>query len=266
MRSKVLLLALVATLSTPLFCAQGPSDQAQVASPLRQIEAPPLSMSAQDLEARGDSLRGEKAYLDALDSYMAALKKKPNDPHLYNKCGMAEIGLRRFPDAKKSFERAIKADKTYADAYNNLGVIFYIDKKYSKAVKQYNKALKISPNSASFYNNLGGAFFSQKEYEKATLAYQQALTLDPDVMERSSQTGVAAQMSSPEDRARFSYVVAKLFAKQGNADRSLEYLRRAMEEGFKGIDQVYKDDEFAGLRKDPRFTQLMAQRPLGIPE
>lgn len=266
MRSKVLLLALVATLSTPVFSAQGPSDQAQVASPIRQVEAPPSSMSAQDLEARGDSLRGEKAYLDSLDYYTAALKKKPNDPRLYNKCGMAEIGLRRFDEAKKSFQRSIRADKTYADAHNNLGVIFYIDKKYGKAVKEYDRALKLSPQSASFYNNLGGAFFAQKEYEKATLAYQQALSLDPDVLERSSQTGVAAQMSSPDDRARFSYVVAKLFAKQGNTDRSLEYLRRAMEEGYKGIDQVYKDDEFAGLRKDPRFTQLMSARPLAIPE
>jgi tetratricopeptide (TPR) repeat protein len=266
MRSKVLLLALVAVLYTPFLCAQGPVDQAQVASPIRQVEAPPASMSAGDLEARGDSLRGEKAYLDSLDYYQAALKKKPNDQHLYNKCGMAEIGLRRFPEARKSFERAIRADKTYADGHNNLGVIYYIDKKYGKAIKEYYRAIKLSPDSASFYNNLGGAFFAQKEYEKATLAYQQALTLDPDVLERSSQTGVAAQMSSPDDRAKFSYVVAKLFARQGNTDRSLEYLRRAMEEGYKGIDQVYKDEEFAGLRKDPRFTQLMASRPLAIPE
>jgi tetratricopeptide (TPR) repeat protein len=266
MRSKVLLLALVAVLYTPFLCAQGPVDQAQVASPIRQVEAPPASMSAADLEARGDSLRGEKAYLDSLDYYQAALKKKPNDPRLYNKCGMAEIGLRRFPEAKKSFERAIRADKTYSDAHNNLGVIHYIDKKYGKAVKEYDRAIKLSPDSASFYNNLGGAFFAQKKYEDATVAYQKALTLDPDVLERSSQTGVAAQMSSPDDRAKFSYVVAKLFAKQGNTDRSLEYLRRAMEEGYKGIDQVYKDDEFAGLRKDPRFTQLMASRPTAIPE
>jgi hypothetical protein len=39
-----------------------------------------------------------------------------------------------------------------------------------------------------------------------------------------------------------------------------------MEEGYKGIENVYKDDEFAGMRKDPRFTDLMAARPLAIPE
>jgi hypothetical protein len=78
--------------------------------------------------------------------------------------------------------------------------------------------------------------------------------------------GIIGQVSSPEDRAHFAYVLAKLYARNGLPDRSLEYLRRAMEEGYKGINQVYKDVEFAALRKDPRFAQLMEVRPASIPE
>jgi hypothetical protein len=52
----------------------------------------------------------------------------------------------------------------------------------------------------------------------------------------------------------------------GSPDRSLAYLRRALEEGYKGVDNAYKDPEFADLRKDARFTQLMAARPAAIPE
>ena len=51
--------------------------------------------------------------------------------------------------------------------------------------------------------------------------------------------GVMAQTSSPEDRAAFSFMVAKMYAQAGDFERSLEYLRKAMEEGYKGIDKVY---------------------------
>ncbi len=73
-------------------------------------------------------------------------------------------------------------------------------------------------------------------------------------------------MSKPEDRAHYDYVVAKLYAKMGIPDRSLEYLRKALEEGYKNIGDVYKDAEFSELRKDPRFTALMSAKPPAIPD
>jgi hypothetical protein len=75
-----------------------------------------------------------------------------------------------------------------------------------------------------------------------------------------------AQLPSPEDRAHYDYVLAKLYAKMGENDRSLHYLKKAMEDGYKDIRDVYKDNEFAALRKDPRFAELMASKPTAIPE
>jgi tetratricopeptide (TPR) repeat protein len=243
------------------------ADQVQITpSTVRSIEPPAPDASAEQLERRGDELRAEKDYLDALDYYRAALAKHPNSAAIYNKMGIAELLVQRYPEAKKSFEHAIKVDHQYADAYNNLGVIFYIGKKYSRAIDRYNKAIELHEDTASYYSNLGAALFSKKEFDKSVTAYSRALAIDPDVFERTSKAGVAAQMSKPEDRAHYDYVVAKLYAKMGEADRSLEYLRKAMEEGYKSIDNVYKDEEFAGLRKDKRFTDLMNARPPGIPD
>jgi len=237
------------------------ADQVQVAPPpLRSIEPPPPTATAEALEEKGDLLRAQKLFLDAIDYYHAALEKKPNSAALYNKIGIAELQMQRWPEAKKCFERAIHEDREFPEAYNNLGVVYYVAKKYNKAIDRYNKAIHFRDDMASYYSNLGAAFFSKKEYDKSVAAYAHAFQLDPDVFERTSKTGVSAQMSKPEDRAHFDYVVAKLYAKMGSTDRSLEYLRRALEEGYKNINNVYKDEEFAGLRKDHRFTELMAAK------
>jgi tetratricopeptide (TPR) repeat protein len=258
-----------------LLCAFAFADAAQTsnaephqASPAlaQNSEIPDPSASAADLESRGDLLRVQKMYLDALDYYRAALLKNHNSAPLLNKMGIAELLLQHWSEAKKDFDRAIKLDNSYADAYNNLGVIFYLSKKYGKAVDRYEHAIKLRPASASYYSNMGAAYFSKKDFQRSIVAYAKALELDPDVFERSSHGGVAAQMAKPEDRARYDFEVAKLYAKMGVSDRSLQYLRRAMEEGYKNIDSVYKDDEFAGIRKDPRFTELMGARPPAIPE
>jgi hypothetical protein len=39
-----------------------------------------------------------------------------------------------------------------------------------------------------------------------------------------------------------------------------------MEDGYKDLDSVYNDQEFATLRKDPRFTALMHSKPAAIPQ
>jgi tetratricopeptide (TPR) repeat protein len=265
-RNSSFLLFLVLTLVACSFAGDTPrADQVQAApSPIRSIEPPSPGANAETLEQKGDSLRAEKMFLDAIDYYRAALEKKPNSAALYNKIGIAQLQTQRWAEAKKSFERAIHEDRQFPEAYNNLGVVYYVAKKYNKAIERYTKAIHYRDDTASYYSNLGAALFSKKEYDKSLTAYSHAFQLDPDVFERTSRSGVNAQMSKPDDRAHFDYVVAKLYAKMGSTERSLEYLRRAMEEGYKNINSVYKDEEFAGLRKDHRFTELMAAKPPAI--
>ena len=258
----------LAICSIPALQAQTATiELVQISPPtIRHAEPPPPDASVAELEQKGDELRGEKAFLDALDYYRAALAKQPHSAIIHNKAGITELMMQRIKEAGKDFERALHYDRTYAEAMNNLGVIYYKDAKYGKAIKQYEKALQLRPDFASFYSNMGAAYFAKKEFEEASTNYAKALEIDPDILERSSRTGISAQLPSPDDRAKYDFIVAKLCAERGDQDRALQHLRRAMEEGYKGIEDVYKDPGFAGLRKDTRFAELMAARPPGIPE
>jgi tetratricopeptide (TPR) repeat protein len=241
------------------------SEQVQIKPPLlRTIDPPAPDATAADLEARAEQLRASKLYLDALDYYRAALAKQPNSASLLNKIGITNLMMQRNRQAKKWFDQSIKADRKYADAYNNRAVALYEEQKYGAAIKDYRRAIALDDSSASFYSNLGAAFFAKKEFEPAVLAYERAVQIDPDVFERTSRGGVQAQLPSPGDRARYDFTVAKLYAKMGYADRSLEYLKKALEAGYKDFNSVYKDAEFAELRKDKRFTELMAAKPVAL--
>jgi tetratricopeptide (TPR) repeat protein len=243
------------------------SEQLQVGPPpLHRAEPPAPGATPEELENRGDELRAEKYFLDAVDYYQAVLKRDAANASVLNKIGICQLMMQRYKEAKRSFERSIKADRKHADAYNNLGVIYYSEHSYNGAIKNYEKAISLQDDAASYYNNLGAAYFAKKQFEKAILNYAKAVQLDPDVFERSSHAGVQAQLASPVDRAHYDYVLAKLYARTGVADRSLHYLKKAMEEGYKDINNVYKDNEFSTLRKDARFAELMASKPMPIQE
>jgi tetratricopeptide (TPR) repeat protein len=210
------------------------------------------------IEQRGDILMARKQYREAIDMFKQG---SPKDPVLWNKQGIAYHQLAQLANARKSYEQALKLKPDYVEAMNNLGTIYYAQKSMRRAISWYNKALKVAPaelRSASIYMNLGTAQFGRKKYEEATAAYQTALKLDPDVFEHHGNFGVMLEEHSVEERAKYHYYVAKLYAKGGRTELALQYLRKALEEGFKEKDKLNKDPEFAALRELPEFKQILA--------
>ncbi|MGA8878870.1 MAG: tetratricopeptide repeat protein [Candidatus Korobacteraceae bacterium] len=252
------LLSLTAVAQQTKWTAEAPPTQ------MTPPAVPDGSASAATLEEQGDELRAQKRYLDSIDYYNVAMKKQPSSL-LWNKIGMAYLLLQRPDPAAKAFDRAIKLDKQDPASYNNRGYVEQMKRKYDKAIVYYKKAIVLRPDDAVFYYNMASCYFGKHDYPEAAKDYHQAFALDPNIFVRATKTGVMAQATSPDDRAAFSFLVAKMYAQAGDFDHSLEYLRKAMEDGYKHINDVYSDKEFATLRTDKRFEELMAQRPQPIP-
>lgn len=260
--SVVLSLVCVAAICLPAHSAFAQTTVVYRATPPPPI--PDTRLSAAELEQQGDQLRAQKSYLDSIDFYNAAIKKHQT-ALLWNKKGMSYLLLQRPNEAGKCFDKAIKIDKDAPEGYNNRGYVEQAKKNYDKAIKYYMKAVKLRPTDAVFQYNIGASYFGKHEFAEAAQAYRKAFQLDPNIFDRVSRTGIMAQATSPEDRAAFSFMVAKMYAQAGDFDQSIEYLRKAMENGYKKINEVYTDREFATLRTDKRFEALMAQKPQAIP-
>src|ERR1017187_10008864 len=131
------------------------SEQVEVGPPpLHRVDPPARGASPEELEKRGDELREDKNYLDAVDYYQAALKGAPGSTSVFNKIGICQLQMHRYKEAKKSFERAIKADRKHADAYNNLGVIDYQTHNYNGAINQYEKSFSLKNHASPYFTKL----------------------------------------------------------------------------------------------------------------
>ena len=93
--------------------------------------------------------------------------------------------------------------------------------------------------------------------DRAIAEYTRAIELDPDIFRRESRIGIAAQIASPEERAQFSYTLAKAYAKRGDVDGCLQCLRKAKEDGYRNLANVYRDEEFSRMRDNPRLQEVV---------
>lgn len=218
------------------------------------FQAPPEQPITPEL--RGDIMMAYKRYRDALDFYKPEAEKSAQAA---NKAGIAYQQLQDLDNARKYYQRAVKLDPKFAQAMNNLGTIYYTQKSYRRAISEYRKALRIEPDSAPFLSNLGTAYFARKDFKHAYEAYAQAVEIDPQIFDTHGNFGTTVQDQSVEDRAMQHYYMARIFAKNGVRDRAIEYIRKALEEGFKDKDKFLKEPEFATLKNDPEFKLIMAQ-------
>ena len=230
---------------------------AQTANGFRAPDKTPPSDPSKALspEVRGDILMARKMYREAIETYQAG----PHDSAvLANKIGIAYHQLLDLEMAKKQYERAVKIDSKYAEALNNLGTVYYARKSFRRAIGEYKRALRINPESASFLSNLGTAYYARKQYKEMTEAYEKAIAIDPDVFERRSAMGTTLQERTVEERAKYHYFQAKMYAKAGQMDRALLCIRKSLEEGFKEKEKFLKEPEFASLKENQEFKLMMA--------
>jgi tetratricopeptide (TPR) repeat protein len=207
-------------------------------------------------EQKGDAERIRNNNLEAVGYYRNALKIDSRNSALLNKLAVAELQTGDRGPAKKHLNQAVKYDPHNVPAWNNLGVLACLDRRYNAAVRYLKNALALQETNASAHLNMAEAWFGLGEVDRAMTEYTRALELDADILS-SNPGAVVAHVSTPEQRARVAFTIARAYAKRGNLEGALEYLRRAKEGNFPDLKKVYEDQTFAALWDDPRLEKIV---------
>jgi tetratricopeptide (TPR) repeat protein len=241
--------------------APNPPSDAPIINPSEAAIPSPVT-DREKAEMRAQILMARKDYAEAVTAYRELLKSNPRNSRMLNQLGIAYQELGDLPEAERSYKKACRADKTYSSAVNNLGALEYSKKHYRKAIKYYRKAIAMPDGDrAVIYSNLGFAYFGNVEYTPAMAAFGKALTLDPDVFARRAGAGAIVQQRSAPDPGMLYFLVAKSYARAGDAERAAHYLKVARDDGYKNFVSAKTDPDFARVIRDPRVQEVFDIQP-----
>ena len=173
--------------------------------------------------------------------------------------------------ARMAIDRAISLDPLNPRAHRTLAAILYADRQYEASIPPGEKALSLNPKMGVAHAGIGDALYALGKLPEALNAYRAepsasfGLAGTAIVENRLGQTG-AAKKALADLVAQFgdaaSYQQAEVYSQWGQVDAALDALDRARKIGDGGLAYARNDPMLDGLRKQPRFVELL--RGLGF--
>jgi len=131
----------------------------------------------------------------------------------------------------------IVADARLAEWYPTIAEMYYDKGEYAKANRELIKALTYYSYAPKMHIMLGNSYEKLKLYAEAAEAYERGYRFCPGEKE-------------------FPFYISRSYAMQNNKEKSLKWLKSAIELDKEYIAKVKTDDSFRSLADDPQFIFL----------
>jgi serine/threonine protein kinase/Tfp pilus assembly protein PilF len=188
--------------------------------------------------------------------------------------------MKRPEEAMAQMERALQLDPLNEMVQLHHAFMLQSAGRDDEAFEQWRKLLRTSPQHPMAHWGLSVSFLRKAMYEESLAemkAYYSCMgdrEVEEALTQGYAQSGYRGAMRRAADllaaRARKTYVlsndVAALYALAGENDQALDWLEKSLEERSPHMPYVDAYVEFAPLRSDPRFQDLLRRMKLPVDE
>lgn len=193
--------------------------------------------------------------------------------------GLALVISERYDDAEREFEQATALNPNLFDAWHYYGLACSSRGDYEKAAQMYARAAEVNPNDfqvplflAQTLASLGrkqdemrvrlGALGTLERHIKLNPHDTRALYFAAQNLYRVGEKGKAATMAEQalkqaQDEPVVLYNVACFYAEQGDKERAIDLLERAVDLGWGDRAWMAHDSDLDPLHEHPRFKALI---------
>jgi tetratricopeptide (TPR) repeat protein/TolB-like protein/predicted Ser/Thr protein kinase len=222
---------------------------------------------------------GRGNYQKAVPMFQRVTELTPDNRWGYTNLGVAYYGLGRLDEAAAMWRRTLEI-RPDATAYSNLGTVTFFAGHYAESVGPFEKAVELEPQSYLCWGNLADAYrWTPGKRDRAKVTYARAIGLAERAIEvnprdtdalgslamyeaKSGELQKARQLigralaMAPKNVDLLGRA-AEVYAVTGEEQNALDCLKSAVQGGYPRF-EIEANPEFAGLRNNPRYREIMA--------
>jgi adenylate cyclase len=211
------------------------------------------------------------------DCSLRALQLAPDMAEAHASRGYALTMNGKYAEAQAEFKAASRLDPQLYEAYYYAGRAYFAEGKYRQAADAFSKAGDIRPDDitvASLKSTALGNFGSEEEKrevrEHSVRVAERYLALNPDdalaLSRAANDLILLGEVSKGLERAERAYAinphvcrynVACAHMLAGKTARALDLLEEHARAGAVHVDWVEQDGDWAEVRDDPRFKEIL---------
>ena len=208
----------------------------------------------------------------ALENINQAMEIDPGDNDYVSTKADLLYDMGRSKEAIETYDKYIKANPDYWGGYYRRAFFKDNINDVDGAIEDYSTAIVLKPDYAYSYLGRADKYMLKGNREAAMKDYQMVVALDTVYNEsncvqyallglgdidraKSVQYGILANSGS----AGNYYDAACLFARIGEKETSLNFLRNSLEKGFRRFAHIKNDDDLDAIRDMEGYKKLMAE-------
>jgi len=223
----------------------------------------------------------QKNVRKSIEASEKAIVLDPDSGESHASRGLSLFINGQFETAKEEFGRAIELNPNLFDAYYYYGLACSSNSDFETAEKMYLKAMEVNPADyqsplflAQAYTSLGRKHDEMRVRLGALETIQRHLEMNPHdtralyfgaqnlVLVGENEKGkelAERALGQDQDEPVVLYNVACFYALQGDPDRCIELLTKAIDEGWGDREWLETDSDLNTVRGDDRFKALLAR-------